>query len=226
MKTLKDIPKPIYILVLLLAILLNYYLSRFEIYGSKGYLLFLANNSPFISLGFAFFSLVWKDIDNRKKLTSSNPQEYIIGYVEIFMDMVLSMALLSARSSLVGVSIDGEGETLATQNPEREFEMGQGQKANSKPNIEYFRAILVMGSLVLLFLAWSLAIAPLMYFLILITGAPARSFIRAPKQIGITIQNDRKSEKKEYISFFENNPVSATFTVSSIFLWVFKTIIT
>lgn len=202
MSTLKKI---VYLLIFIVIIIINHYLSRFGIYGSNGYFSFLLENGPFISLGFAFIGVVWKDLDSNIDLISSNPVHYVRGYFLIFATMLATISdVFYALAS-----------NIKQQDKEKKAPYGEG-----------LFAALISFFFITIILIWSLVIAVPLYFVNLIVGAPARLVKRDQKRFSVTaVDKTTEEEIKELSNFFKQRPVTATSTILIPLLWLLKVIV-
>ena len=156
-------PKPLRAYFISLAILavwiwgLNLLFSHFT---STDYFAWYLKNGSFISLGTAFFALVWKKLEDHKGLLAWHPAEFMGSC------MVLAGVFFSAIATNLGGPLDGVKK----------------RKYDAVTVIEVlwdgFMAIFMGLLMALAVLGWVIFVAPLYYVLTLITGATARREMR------------------------------------------------
>ena len=203
-KLIKRIEKPIYLLIFFVIIIINHYLSRFGIYGSNSYLSFLIKNGPFISIGFAFVGVVL-DLDSNPKLISSNPCDYVKGYLVI-------LGVLSATMADVFLAVS--------------FDAIQIKKLKKAPFMEDIFAGLIVLFFLVVVLIWILVMGPPIYLMNLIVGAKARISVSDPeREIVCRVNKETKQKNVVHSNFFTQRPVTATTTILASLLWLLKVIL-
>lgn len=178
-------------------------------FWGTNYLLWFAGQGSLISLSVAFVSLVWEDINVHPHLVSANPGRYLSTCFQIVAGVFASISTIP-KSALSPIPDDA-------------------------PKVSLIRLLWDTGvSLVVILLMsvigtiWLIVVAPAMYFVTVITGAPARlglinpeareTLIResksGPSSTGST-SKEEKFIKKEYFNLtLCDKPVTLTFLIS------------
>jgi hypothetical protein len=178
-------------------------------FWSTNYLLWFAEQGSLISISVAFVSLVWKDINVHPHLVSANPACYLSTCFQIVTGVFASMSTI--------------------------FKAALSSGSEGAPNVPFIRLLWDTGiTLVVVLLMfvigtiWLIVVAPAMYFLTLITGAPARLGLLNPEAKETLIRESRsepsgsestgkekKIIKKEYFNLtLCDKPVTLTFLIS------------
>jgi hypothetical protein len=171
--------------------------------GAGGYLKFVLEQGPLFTVAFAFISVIWIDLDKNESLVSANPREYVAGCIWLVAGVFHGMA------GIRGPRRAGDERQSATV---EEGAQGADFSLAKVPLvlfsafafvIDTFLGLFVMfllALLSLLSLLWMLCAAPPLYFLTLISGAPARLSLRGSRdrrylvehagQVEIEIENE------------------------------------
>jgi hypothetical protein len=197
----------------------------FRAWLGADYLRWYLRNGSLISLGFAFVSLAWGDLNRVKDLVSAHPMLYI-----------------SASLFLVALPIQTFGTIMrAPQNPvppppETRSSLAQWSTAwRVAQALMNFIDTLFTGLFAIVFalavIAWLLVVAPMQYFVYLICAAPARLMRRGKRKI-IAAFDDRgyfhvtemRGDKPTPADWFEagffSKPVSLTAAFAAVFIWL------
>ena len=180
-------------LLLLLFLALTVVLA-FERFAPVHFHVWFLQQGSYISLSITFVSIFWKEVDKETRLISADPRKYVAGCSTVIAGVIRVLAdALHPKDAQPHHSIgflDGLG-TLAT-------------------------------TLVLLIylLFWAIAVAPLLYFIILVTGAPARSGLKHKDQ-GLL----QKENSVDDLASFWSKPVGSTYAVTALFIWGLKSLL-
>ncbi|MHA2247195.1 MAG: hypothetical protein ACXADY_19775 [Candidatus Hodarchaeales archaeon] len=193
--------------IVVVLITLNFFL--FQMLLGLNYFIWYVENGAFISIFMGLFALNWKKLKSTEGLLSSHPLEYFATCFKLAAIFSFSMSKFSS--------------------PYQEEE----KKKDSKITIAFDDMISSIWVLTMLggLFVWILIISPLNYLVTIISGAPARRYIRgATGEILVeetkdkTIIDTRWSIKREEdisISFI-GRPFAYTQALTALFLWFVK----
>jgi riboflavin synthase len=144
----------------------------------QNYFLWYLKNGVLISLATPFLALTWKDMKVRIGLISSHPSAYVSAWLQVLGVFIYSLAPLDS--------------TRKSKPKDVGFDIGlySGFAEVLDSILYYVMAILML----LLGLAWGLLVAPLLYFVTLLAGVPARQQLRG--NITPTSVHEETSDKK------------------------------
>ena len=201
---------------ILLLITVNYFL--FSRLTDTSYFEWYLKGGPLISLSVAFIALVWNDLDANEKLVSADPANFLSGCYWVVTVIFVSMATNIGRS-------------LAPMSTDRPMP--------SIPRLFWDTIVSIVIYLVLFILSilWLLVVAPLMYFIYLVAGAPVRMGLLNPvlstqvtiedhtkvvKEVSSDKIEDKIEDKNSLDVSFTRKPVRLTATIAAILLWLAK----
>ncbi len=207
--------------LLIAVVVLNWF--AFKLFFNQNYFLWYLKNGVLISLATPFLALVWKDMKVRIGLISSHPTAYVSALLQVLGVFVYSLAPLDSGSR---------------PKPKRiGFDIGLNSPlARLLDSVLYLVIALV---LLVLSLAWAISVAPLLYFVTLLAGVPAREQLRGkiaatfvreetsdakPEDKGqVTLVEpnvDKKSLKGSSFLSFARDPFAVTQAMAALVLWV------
>lgn len=157
-----------------------------ERFGSATYLQFVLAQGPLFTLSFSFLSVIWSDLDKNEGLVSADPARYV-----------------SACLVVVGGVFHALGHAWKSRRYKTNEECTQETKTDfAGPRspifsviwafalmfstlvlilvriLEQFIGLAILGLLLCISLLWLFLIAPPLYFVTLVSGAPARISLR------------------------------------------------
>jgi hypothetical protein len=194
---------------------LNWWL--FNVLAGENYFIWYLTNASLISIVVSFIALIWDGLEMREDLLSTHPAIYVAGCFHLMAVLYLSLSV-HLREPLVGTKDNETGLRFAVLIV-----------------WDSFMTILVALALLVLGFGWLLIIAPLNYFVTLITGALARRHFRGTrmrpivvkegKHITITAQPVEKEIPPNAIDVsLTKKPFAVTQAITSLFLFVIKMI--
>ena len=212
--------------IILVLIYLNWML--FRVFFHQNYFLWYLKNGALISLATGFLALTWTGMKARLGLISSHPSAYY-----------------AACLQTLGVFVNSLSPTNSEEKPEPKeipFDIGLNFKFfEILGDVLYILLALVM---LLLCFAWLIIVAPLVYFVTLISGVPARQELRGKieptyvyEETRETFRGDKgrvtilepdvaaKSSGSSYLSF-ARDPFAVTQATTALVLWIASTIYT
>lgn len=192
----------------------------------QNYFLWYLKNGVVISLATPFLALIWKDMKVRIGLISSHPSAYVSACLQLLGVFVTSLAPLDSHQK--------------AQPRDVGFDIGlYSWLAEVLDSFLYFLVAIVM---LVLGLAWGVLVAPLLYFVTLIAGVPARQELRgkiAPTYVHEETSDERPEDKGKveilepaeaasipgasYLSF-ARDPFAVTQAMSAVVLWLANSI--
>lgn len=146
--------------------------------GASGYLKFVLEQGPLFTVTVAFISVIWVDLDRNAGMVSADPKKYVAACMWVLAGVYHGMAGIRPKRT------ESESAAPATEDPESP---GSGQLLAQVPLILFWAlgfvvdtllGLFVMFLLAVLGIVWMLCVAPPLYFLTLISGAPARLTLR------------------------------------------------
>ncbi|MCV2357310.1 hypothetical protein LNV09_24460 [Paucibacter sp. B2R-40] len=180
--------------LLLLMSLAAVTVGSYEYFAPGHFYTWFFQQGSYISLSVTFVSTFWREVDKETRLVSASPVQYVEGCRAVLAGVILVL-----------------GETIKPP------KMAGGKVAETLEGLGTLITCLVL----LLYLAfWAFAIAPLLYFVILLTGAPARSGM-AHKASAVT-PGEKNGEAE---TSFWAKPVGSTYAVTALLIWGIKTIL-
>jgi riboflavin synthase len=207
--------------VLIALVVLNWF--SFKAFLNQNYFLWYLKNGALISLATPFLALVWKDMKVRVGLISSHPSAYFSALFQVLGVFVHSLAPLDSENR---------------PKPKRiGFDIG----LNSTFGRVLDSLLYYVIALVLLFLslAWAIVVAPLLYFVTLLAGVPAREQLRGkiaptyvreetsdatPEDKGkvflVEPKTDTESRDGATFSSFARDPFAVTQAMAALVLWI------
>ena len=207
--------------ILIVLVVLNWF--AFKLFLKQNYFLWYLKNGVLISLATPFLALVWKDMKVRIGLISSHPTAYFSALLQVLGVFVKSLAPLDSDHRLKPKRIG--------------FDIGlNGSLARVLDGVLYYPISLV---LLFLSLAWAVSVAPLLYFVTLLAGVPAREQLRGkiattfvreetsdarPEDKGKVFLVEPKADSKSpagatFLSF-ARDPFAVTQAMAALVLWV------
>jgi hypothetical protein len=196
--------------IMVVLILLNWYLFQ-QLLGLN-YFMWYVEIGIFISIFMGVFALTWKDPHLTEGLSSLNPREY-----------TATCALLVA--------------TYMTALSEHFYSI-EDRKEESIVIYSWDLLITVIWGIVLSvgLMVWVFVIAPLNYLVTIISGAPARQYLRGATGVAVirkmkddSLSLDYGSSKEkintEYIVSLISNPFATTQALTVLVLWIIKFIL-
>lgn len=138
---------------------------------STNYFLWYLENGTLIGIAVSFLAVVWEGLESRKDLLSAHPLRYLRGCTILLATLFHSISIY-------------------LESPE-----GPGGKRLRQPASFYWDLILttvVLMVVMVLGLAWLVVMAPLNYFVTIISGAVARQSFRGTPRRAIVIQIGKK----------------------------------
>ncbi|MGH3020785.1 MAG: hypothetical protein ACRDNR_11600 [Gaiellaceae bacterium] len=164
----------------------------FRAWLDSAYLRWYVEHGAVISLVFGLVTLAWGDIDKQTNLISAHPEDYAVASLSLLLLPLSALATMLEPGreqwrrirALRRSAPDPAAEALkehgipvdlpSTQAPEPD------DVPTGVPRIDLLLAVLFVLLFVLAFFAWLLVIAPVQYFVYVITGAPARAACASP----------------------------------------------
>jgi len=154
----------------IIAILIGLNLWLFPRFFHTGYLAWYVGNGAMVSLGATLVALVFEELELQRDLISANPVRYLgacLSIAGIFF-IALSVHFRKARPGPAGQPSAGQGGG-------------------------WWDELVTFGLLLPIFLvvlAWLLVVAPLNYFVTLLSGAPARQALRGLSTRCVVVERD------------------------------------
>jgi hypothetical protein len=197
---------------------------------SLDYLPWYLHSGTFISLGFAFVTLAWSDLNKIKGLVSAHPFLYI-----------------SACLYLIGLPIYVFGSIM--RRPQQPLTPRAETRSALAPwsavwraaqaLMDFFDALITIvfaGLFTLVALAWLICVAPVQYFVYLICAAPARLMRRSRRRVISNFDeaqyfhlDEVPAEGKVPAGWLEagffTRPVSMTAAFAAALLWILAQVI-
>ena len=168
--------------------------------GAGGYLKFVLEQGPLFTVTFAFISVIWIDLDKNEWLVSADPREYVAGCFWLVGGVFHGMAGIRGPRR---AGDERQSATVEEDTQGADFSLAKVPLVLFSAFafvIDTFLGLFVMFLLALLSLVWMLCAAPPLYFLTLISGAPARLSLRGSRdrrylvehagQVEIEIENE------------------------------------
>lgn len=156
-------------LILLALVGLNFFL--FRIIGGVNYFLWYLKNGALISIAVSFVALTWEGLKSREDLLSSHPREYLRGCAAVG-----AIYYSSIEAHLTPGKETGGSRTYSTVAVLWDTVIG----------------LLLIVLLMALGLGWLLVVAPLNYFITLITGSVERQALQRSPARAIVVTEDKK----------------------------------
>ncbi|MDT7602198.1 MAG: hypothetical protein QOF61_195 [Acidobacteriota bacterium] len=193
----------------------------FRVAFRTDYFLWYLKNGALISLATGFLKLVWDGMKARLGLISTHPAAYIAACLQLLGVFTLSLSPARRRQRL--------------RPKEVAFDIGLNSAASrALDEILYFFLAFVM---LLLCVGWVLCVAPLVYFVTLVAGVPARQELRgklAPTYIHeqggqvevfetdeeIDLYASGKMPEKAVGLSFARDPFAVTQAMTALILWL------
>lgn len=219
----------------------------FRMWFDIHYLRWYLDNGALISIVFGFVTLAWGDLNKMTYLISAHPMEYLAESVALMVLPLQAMAAIFEpgrqrwRASLEPKRSVSELKralhqlaiTTATPpppSPPSPPSTGREVAPTGVFVIDFVFSLLFPLAFILTFIAWLLIVAPLQYFVCLVTGAPAREACASPARAwyritlhGIHLEEAWKSDavpEGATESGFSARPVTFTAAVSAAALFV------
>lgn len=209
-----------HLLLILVLIFLNWLV--FQRFLHQNYFLWYLKNGVVISLATPFLALIWKDMKVRIGLISSHPSAYVAACFQLLGVFVYSLAPLDS---------DKRAEP-------RDVGFDIGLYSGLAEALDSFLYYVVAIVMLVLGLAWGVLVAPLLYFVTLIAGVPARQELRG-KIVPTYVHEETSDEKPEdkgkiqllepgeaasrtdasYLSF-ARDPFAVTQAMTTVVLWL------
>lgn len=191
---------------------LNFWL--FRIIGGVNYFTWYLKNGAFVGIAISFLALTWEGLKRRKYLLSSHPGKYIVGCA----------TLCAVFFNSVKTFLDGPLQKIPTSDSEPRAELSSWDDL-----IGNLMTLLMMVVTV----GWVLVLAPLNYFITLITGSVARqemrgSSLRAIVKIEENDKDDTVTSQPASAEIPANavdvsltrNPFAITQALTALILWI------
>jgi hypothetical protein len=164
-----------------------------------------------INLLASVITIGWADLNQNRHLISSSPRLFVAS----------NLLLIAVQFTVIGHEFIPVGKRL---------EHGTGRRGDVLDSI----GSLVTGGLMLLaIVGWALVVVPLQYWVVLLTGAPARLSLRAPTKIIARVEDVRLELKESpleeetppgwWTASLNAAPVTVTHVATALFLFVIST---
>lgn len=181
-----------------------------EVLGFSYPTMWLEQGSMF-ALSIALIALVWTELDTQHPdLISAHPGHYLI----------TCFVILSGIFMAVANSIPRRGFISASRAP---------TSTVVRMVYDTFVALALYVVIALLAMVWLLAVAPAMYFTVLISGAPARlaRLVSAPEfTLARSSPGPNGSTNREFFTLtFARKPVTVTAALTAVVLWLTRVIV-
>jgi hypothetical protein len=190
-----------------LAVLLLVNMYVFKLFDTS-YVGWFISYGTLINLLASVITVGWADLNRNKHLISSSPRLFVAS----------NLLLIAVQFTVMGHEFVEVGKRLQT--PARRI----GDALDSI-------GLLVTGGLMLLaIVGWALVVAPLQYWVVLLTGAPARLSLRAPTKIIARMEDvnldlqesslDDENPPAWWTASLNAAPVTVTHVATALFLFV------
>lgn len=203
------------LVLLLLLIIANYYF--FSLFLAINYFEWYYNEGPLISLSVAFIAIIWNDFDKNINLISANPAKYLSGCFWVIAVIFASMSTNLSRALLP-----------SSANKEKPFVL--------RLLWDSFFSLIIYFILFIITSLWLLVVAPPLYFIYLVAGAPVRMGLLNPILVNIVTSTGNTKVVKEVFSdnkesiknndknamdvSFTRKPVRLTASIAAILIWL------
>ena len=211
------------LLILLLLVVLDDLLVRQLLH--RGYFSLWRDHGPTITVTFTILSLVWTDLDNEHRdLVSAHPLRFVGACAAILQGFLVAM-INSIPTGYFWAATPG----LSIRETSRRWGWTWG--SHIRVMLALVDALVAAGVLFILFLvalAWFLILAPGVYFLTLLTGAPARlalltSAIHGPRHaLGLDPSEEGQTAKRETLRTLSSRPVTLTAAITTLLFGVVR----
>ena len=203
----RHLPAIFYLAVIVVLAGLNWITFRFFL--RTNYFLWYLKSAPLISLAAGFLAPTWTKLKARVGLVSAHPAIYVGACLQ-----VLGIFFLSVRPA-------GPSTTREQFVPE----LGDTRLTRTLDAVLYVPILIVMC---LLATAWVLLVAPMSYFVTLLSGVPARQFLRGNvattdlREEGgqIALVDDKQGPGALHVVSFAQDPFSITQALTALILFV------
>ena len=205
------------------------------------YFLWFLNNGPLITIAFAIIGAIWDDININTNLIKTYPPLYI----------ARCLRLISIFYNVTGYLIKDTGDYLIDSGKKIEKEIEDKKlpadkiindlkrRSASRGSIFLFdtQIVLIINLLIVLIVTlWCLFVAPLMYFVNILAGAPSRMgpFLQTTRLVIFKNEKNENSLELKQIEYskeipdnateasFTRNPVTTTATLAAGIIWILQ----
>lgn len=162
------------------------------------YLLFVLKQGPLFALTFSLISVIWRDLDKKVDLISSDPARYASACFIVVSGVFHSMAggLHKSREA------SDEGEQGSQEADSKEIKSRPSMALLASTPVILVKAFYLVAeafitialNILLFFVSffWLFCIAPPLYFVNLVTGAPARNSLRGSEERSLMVRQAGK----------------------------------
>lgn len=181
----------------------------FRIIGGVNYFAWYLKNSAVIGIGVSFLALTWEGLKSRKGLLSSHPGEYLVGCTTLCVVFFNSVTAFFAGPLLKIPTSDYEPRAVLSSWDDL---------------IGNLMALLMILATV----GWLLFVAPLNYFITLITGSVARqefresslpAIVKPEENVHAVTSQPTAAENVVHVSL-TRNPFATTQALTIMVLWI------
>jgi hypothetical protein len=205
--------KSVLVFVLMLFLIAVNYFLFYRLFDVN-YFIWYLNDAPFISISLAFIGIIWNDLDRNLGLISADPSKFLSGCL-----LLLAVVFTSLGVNLKNATSPNKNATQIT--------------ALLSLLWDSVISILVYLILLVLLFLWFFVVAPLVYFVHLVVGAPSRVGLYNP-ELGTRFRSESNTTHIEIVRIekvndmdslnvsFSRKPVSITAAIAAILFWIVK----
>jgi hypothetical protein len=185
----------------------------FRSFGNTNYFVWYLKNGSWIGMVVSFIALIWEGLGVRADLLSASPAKYVRACFGLLAAFFLSCSVYI--DNLRFGPNDGDG----------------GRRSAIASLLDSVMAPLILLTIIICVIAWLVVIAPLNYFITILTGAIARQELRGTRWRPIYKQTDKeiimaKQPAKDILPdnavdiSLARKPFAVSQAITSLFLWI------